>query len=50
MNKQRFVTIVLALALSLGVLVGVLTVKAQNGDPASTAPLPAAAPYQPNSV
>jgi S1-C subfamily serine protease len=50
MNKRRFVTIVVAAALALGVLVGVLTVKAQNGDPGNTSPLPAAAAYQPNSA
>jgi len=49
MNKRKFVTVVLAVGLVVGILVAVLSVNAQNGTSANPTMLPAAAPYQANS-
>jgi S1-C subfamily serine protease len=50
MKKYRIATLVVAVMLILGIIAGVVAVQAQSGNPAALAPLPAGAPYQPNSA
>ncbi len=49
MSKYKFLSIFAAVILLAGVVVGVWEVKAQDGVASGLSPLPAAAPYQPNS-
>ena len=50
MKKYRIATLAVAVLLILGIIAGVVAVQAQSGNPAALAPLPAGAPYQPNSA
>ena len=49
MNKRKIVIVVLAVGLLLGVVAGVWSVKAQSGDPATIAELPAVTSYHPST-